>query len=87
MILKIIFLQFMFYCCFVSGNRLPCPSGQAGTTLSLTVTLSGNPIFTGHNLRMTESCINVVISTSVRGELKISGAKSLRTNRPLLSPR
>jgi hypothetical protein len=27
-------------CRLVSENRLPCPSGQAGTTLSLTVTLS-----------------------------------------------
>ncbi len=32
---------------------------------------------------MTESYISAVISTSSRGELKISGAKSLRTNRPL----
>jgi hypothetical protein len=27
-------------CRLVSENRLPCPSGQAGTTHSLTVTLS-----------------------------------------------
>jgi hypothetical protein len=27
-------------CCLVKKSRLPCPSGQAGTTLSLTVTLS-----------------------------------------------
>jgi hypothetical protein len=33
---------------------------------------------------MTESRINAVISTSVRGELKISGSKSLQTGRFLL---
>ncbi len=35
-------------------------------------------------LEMTESNINVVISTIARGELKISEAKSLRTGRFLL---
>jgi hypothetical protein len=30
----------MFQCRLVNENRLPCPCGQAGTTLSLTVTLS-----------------------------------------------
>jgi hypothetical protein len=30
----------LFQCRLVSENRLPCPCGQAGTTLSLTVTLS-----------------------------------------------
>ena len=42
---------------------------QTGTTFSLTVTLSYNPIFIGHNVKMTESCINAVISTSSRGEI------------------
>jgi hypothetical protein len=31
---------FRIQCRLVSENRLPCPFGQAGTTLSLTVTLS-----------------------------------------------
>jgi hypothetical protein len=34
---------------------------QASTSLSLTVNLSGNPIFIGHNERMTESSIKDVI--------------------------
>ena len=39
------------------------------TSLSVTVRLSDNPIFIGHNVRMTESYINAVISTSARGEI------------------
>ena len=39
------------------------------TSLRVTVRLSGNPIFIGDIVRMTECCISAVISTSARGEI------------------
>jgi hypothetical protein len=43
----------------------------------VTVKLSGNPILTGHNVNMTESWINAVISTSARGEISSNKQISL----------
>jgi len=53
-------------------NQTSLPVRQAGTPLRVTVRLSGNPIFIGHNVRMTESYINAVISTSARGEISLN---------------
>jgi hypothetical protein len=63
-------------CRLVSENRLPCPSGQAGTTLSLTVTLSVvegclHPTFIEYLSKLNDIGIGLVVFTrqAVRNRL------------------